>query len=193
MPERWLNELGKIDQMEASPDLLERAERGPALPEPMPRPARRVGIALLALLVAVAGSWGAFSILSPRSGNQQGPASGPEAFAALWLETSLADAQQVQARVDAAGPAMEWRTEAGAVALRFAHEVLSWPDPIAGITETDDPDTVRVSLHGPDASCRGVECGGPQPPQTSVNLTLQRLVRSGDGGIWSVTAVDGEA
>lgn len=193
MPERWLNELSKIDQLKPSPDVLERAERGPALPEPAPGSARRTGIALFALLLAVAGSWGVFAILRANNGSQQSAASAPDNFAAVWPETSLADAQQVQARVDAGDPDLQWRIEVGTVALRFAHDVLDWPDPIAGITETDDPDTVRVSLHGPDASCQGVECNGPQPSQTIVDVTMQRLVQPGDGGIWSVTAVEGEA
>lgn len=191
MTERWLSELEKIDQMEPSLDLLERAERRPSLPEPGPRPSRRIGIAVFAILVAVAGSWGAFAALRGSSGIGRGPASGPEGFNALWPETSLTDAQGIQARVDAGDPDVQWRTDAGAVALRFAEEKLGWPDPIAGVTATDDPDTVRVSLHGPDASCQGAECGGPQPAQTIVNVTLQRLARSGEGGIWSVTAVDG--
>lgn len=190
MPERWLTQLRKIDVVEPSHDLMERAERGPSLAEPAPPPSRRVAIAVFATLVAVAGAWGAFAGL--RGGSEQGPAGGPETFTALWPETSLAEAQKVQARVDAGDPDVQWRTDAAAVALRFAEETLGWPDPVAGVTPTDDPDSVRVSLHGPDASCQGAECSGSLPPQTIVNVTLRRLVRSGDGGIWSVTAVAGE-
>ena len=47
-----------------------------------------------------------------------------------------------------------------------------------------------MSLYGPDASCQEEACSIPSP-QSIVTLTVQRLVRSGDGGIWSVTAVDG--
>jgi hypothetical protein len=190
MPERWLTELGKIDRMGPSLGLLERAEAGPFLPEPRPRPAARVTAAIVALLVAVAGGWVAFDALRGNDGVKQ-PAEDPQTFSALWPETSLANAQQIQVRVDAGDQAVQWRTDAGEVALRYAKEVLGWPDPIAGVIATDDPDAV-VSLHGPDASCRGTECQEPQPRQTIVTVTLQRLVRSGEGGIWSVTAVNGE-
>lgn len=190
MPERWLTELRKIDRLEPSLDLLERAESGPFLPEPGPRPVARVGVVLVAVLLAAAGSWGAFAALRGTDGVEQGPADGPDAFAALWPETSVADAQQVQARVDAGDPEVQWRTEAGAVALQYAQEVLGWPDPIAGVTAADDPDTAIVSLHGPDASCRGGECQESQPEQITVTVTLQRLVRSGEGGVWSVTTVE---
>jgi hypothetical protein len=180
--------------MGPSLDLLERAEDGPFLPEPRPRPAARVTAVLVALLVAAAGSWVAFAALRGTDGVEQGPAGDSEAFSALWPETSLADAQQIQASVDAGDPEVQWRTDAGGVALRYAQEVLGWPDPIAGVTATDDSDTVIVSLHGADASCEGAECQEPPPPQTQtiVNVTLQRLVRLGEGGIWSVTAVNGE-
>lgn len=191
MPERWLTELGKIDRMEPSLDLLERAEGGPFLPEPRPRPAARVTAAIVALLIAVVGGWVAFDALRGTDRVRQ-PAGDPELFSALWPETSLADAQQVQERVDAGDPDLQWRTDAGGVALRYGEEVLGWPNPIAGATATDDPDTLIVSLHGPDASCEGAECQEPRPPQSMVNVTLQRLVRAGEGGIWSITAVNGE-
>jgi hypothetical protein len=192
MAERWLTELGKIDRMGPSPDLLERAEGGPFLPEPRPRPAARVTAVLVALLVATAGSWAAFAALRGTGGVEQGSAGDPEAFSALWPETSLADAQQIQSRVNSGDLEVQWRTDAGELALRYAKEVLGWPDPVAGVTATDDPDTVTVSLHGPDASCQGAECQEPPPPQMIVNVTLQRLVRPGEGGIWSITAVNGE-
>jgi hypothetical protein len=191
MPERWLTQLRKIDHVEPSHDLMERAERGPSLPEPAPSRSRRAGIAVFALLLSVAAAWGAFAGLR---GSERGPAGGPENFTAVWPETSLADAQKAQAQVDAGDPDVQWRTDAAAVALRFAEETLGWPDPVAGVTATDDPNTVKVSLHGPDASCQGAECscqGAECSRQTIVNVTLQRLVRSGDGGIWSVTSVSG--
>jgi hypothetical protein len=190
MAERWLTELRKIDRVEPSLGLLERAEAGPFLPDTGPRPAARATIVVVALLVAAAGSWGAFAALRGTSPADHGSAGGPEAFAALWPETSLADARQIQARVDAGDPVVRWRTEAADVALRYAQEVLGWPEPIAGLTAPDGSDTAIVSLHGPDASCSGAECQGWQPQQIAVTVTVQRLVRSGEGGIWSVTAVN---
>ena len=190
MPERWLTEMRKIGRMEPFEDLLERAERGPSLPEPGSRPATRMAVALFAVAIAVAGSWLAFRALTG-TGDAQPMSGGTADFSAMWPETSLLEAQQVQALADVGDPEVQWRTDAATVAVRFAHVVLGWSDPMAGVTATDDPDTVSVSLHGPDASCQGAACSDPQLRQTIVTVTLQRLVRQGDGGIWSVIAVDG--
>jgi hypothetical protein len=184
MSERWLTELRRMGRMEPSGNLLERAERMPQLPpEPGPSPAARLRVVLIALLVAVAGFWGVFAALNGAIDERQ--AAGSETFA-LWPETSLAEAQQVQSRVDAGDQTLQWRTDAASVALQYGQDVLGWPHPIAGVTMSDVADTVVVSLHGPDATCQGTAC----EPQSIVTMTLERLVRSGDGGIWSVTAVD---
>jgi hypothetical protein len=188
MAERWLTKLQTIEQVEPSHDLLERAEAGPLLPEPGPRPTARVTAVLVAVLVAAAGSWGAFAALRSTQGVGREPAGEADGFTALWPETVLADAQLVQDRADAGDAAVQWRTEAADVALRYAKEVLGWPDPVAGIW-TEEADTVSVSLRGPIASCEAAGCEETQPQQIGVSLTLQRLVRPGDGGIWSVTAL----
>jgi len=154
MPERWLTEMRKIGRMEPFEDLLERAERGPSLPEPGSRPATRMAVALFAVAIAVAGSWLAFRALTG-TGDAQPMSGGTADFSAMWPETSLLEAQQVQALADVGDPEVQWRTDAATVAVRFAHVVLGWSDPMAGVTATDDPDTVSVSLHGPDASCQG--------------------------------------
>jgi hypothetical protein len=189
MPERWLIEMQKIGRMEPISDLLERAEHGPSLPPPRPRPTSRVATAVVAVVITIAGGWMAYAALSGTAGRQP-LGDGGTAFSATWPETSLTEAQRVQARVDAGDPKVQWRTDAAGVALRFGRVVLGWPAPLAGEATTNDPDTVIVWLNGPDASCRGEACSTPSP-QSTVTLTLRRLVRSGDGGIWSVTAVDG--
>lgn len=189
MTERWQTKLRVIDHIEPSQDLLERAEAGPRLPDPGPPPAARVMAVLVAAVIAVAGGWGAFAALRSDPGVGREPAGGEDAVTALWPETLLADARKVQEQADAGNAAVQWRTEAADVALRYAQEVLGWPDPIAGLSITDGPDTVSVGLRGPIASCSGDPCEEPQPQQIGVSLTLQRLVRPGDGGIWSVTAL----
>ena len=189
MSERWLIELRKIGRMEPSSDLLARAESLPSLPEPGPSPAARVRIAVVALLVAAVGSWGAFAALNGAGVVEHQAGGSNEAFSALWPETSFAAAQQVQERVDAGDPEVQWRIDPVSVAFRYGQVVLGWSNPIAGLTVTDDPThTVTVSLAGPDASCQGSECDSPGP-QSIMTITLQRLVRSDEGGIWSVTAV----
>jgi hypothetical protein len=191
MSEKWLTALKKIEWVDPSPDLLERAtEHGPTLPDPGPPTGLRVTTLLIAVLVAAAGSWAAFAGLSGMGGAQHEAADGQEVFKALWPETSRSEAEQVQTQVDASDSAVQWRIDSGSVALRYAQEVLGWPNPIAGSTGTNDADKVIVGVHGPDVSCSGAECQNPQAPQRIVTLTLERLVRSGDGGIWSVTAVN---
>lgn len=190
MSERWLTELRKIDWVDPSPDLLERAnEGGPMLPDPGLPTGLRVKTLVIAILVAAAGSWAAFAGLSGIDGARQDAADGQGAFKALWPEMSRAEAEQVQEQVDAGDPTAQWRIDAGSVALRYAQEVLAWPNPIAGSTGTDNPDIVISTVHGPDVSCSGTECQEPQP-QEIVTITLERLVRAGEGGIWSVTAVN---
>jgi hypothetical protein len=191
MPERWLAEIQKIGRMEPiGDDLMERAERGPFLAEPGARPASRLTAALLAVQIMVAGGWTAYAALSG-TGGQQPLGDGATDFEALWPETSFAEAHQVQALVDAGDATVQWRVDPSGVALHYGREVLGWPIPLARETVTNDPDTIVVSLHGLNASCEGYECSAPLS-RPIVTLTLQRLVRSGDGGIWSVTAVDGE-
>jgi hypothetical protein len=190
MPERWLAEIQKIGRMEPSPDLLERVEHGPSLPDPGPRPASRMAAALVAVVIAIAGGWMVYAAFINASGRPPLGNNATDFTSATWPETSLTEAQQVQARVDAGDPAVQWRTDEAAVALRFGRAVLGWSNPISGTTTTNDPDTVIVSLHGPDASCQGEACSSLSP-QRIVTLTLRRLVRLGDGGIWSVTTVDG--
>ena len=189
MAERWLTELRKIEMVDPPPDLLERAEQhGPVLPNPGPPARLRVATLIVALLVAALGSWAAFAGLGGIERAQQRSGSGQEGFPALWPEASRAEAERVQEQVDAGELAVQWRTDAGSVALRYAHEVLHWTQPIAAVSETKDSDSVVVGLTGPDASCTGTECQDPQTPQSTVKIVLRRLIRSGEGGIWSVTA-----
>lgn len=186
MTERWLVEMQKVERLEPIPDLLARAEVGPSLAEPSPPPGRRVVAGLVALVIAIAGGWLAFSALNA-SGGRQATGDGSSSVAG-WPDASVAEAQKVQAKVDSGAPEAQWRTDAAAVALRYGQTVLGWPSPLAGVNATDDPDVVVVSLHGPDASC-AAPCSGSVSPQSIAILTLQRLVRKGDGGVWSVTSV----
>jgi len=189
MAERWLTELQRIEMVDPPHDLLDRAhQHGPVLANPGPPARLRVGTLIVALLVAALGSWAAFSGLGAIGAAQQRAGNGQGGFPALWPEVSRAEAQKVQDQVDAGDSAVQWRTDAGSVALRYAHEVLGWTQPIAALTETNDSDSVVVGLTGPDASCTGTECQDPQTPQSTIRIVLRRLIRSGEGGIWSVTA-----
>jgi hypothetical protein len=184
MPERWLAELHRVSRTHPEDDLLRRAEEGPRLPEPSPRSTTRLGAILVAVLIAIVGVSGVFAASRRGAGSTQVASD----QTLLWPETSLAGALRVQERVDAGDRDVQWRVDPAAVALRYADEVLGWPSPLAGVSATDDPDVTIVSLNGPDASCEASDCKSPQP-QVAVLLTLERVVRTGDGGIWSVTEV----
>ncbi|MDP9317971.1 MAG: hypothetical protein M3O94_02625 [Actinomycetota bacterium] len=139
-------------------------------------------------MIAIAAVWMAYAAFNGAPGRH--PLSNNSTnFRAIWPETSIVEAHHAQARVDEGDPSVQWRTKAVSVAFRFAQVVLGWSHPIAGVTTTNDPDTVIVSLHGPDASCHAQACSSPSP-QTIVTLTLRQLVRSGEGGIWSITSSD---
>ncbi len=193
MTERWLAEMHKIGRMEPShddlDDVMERAERGPSLPEPRARTASRLAAALLAVAIMVAGGWMAYAAIDG-TGGRQALGDGAIAFDGLWPETSLAEAQQAQALVDAGDTTVQWRLDASGVALHYGREVFGLNIPLAAETQTNDPNTVLVSLHGLDAPCEGSDCSVSS--ESSMTLTLRRLVRPGEGGIWSVTAVEAD-
>jgi hypothetical protein len=193
MAERWLTELRRIESVDPPPDLMDRADQyGPVLTDPSPPARSRIGTLIVAVLVAALGSWAALSGLGGIEGAQQRTGNGQEGFPALWPEVSRAEAEKVQEQVDAGDASVQWRTDAASVALRYAHEVLGWTQPIVAVTETNDSDSVIVGLTGPDASCAGTECQDPPTPQSTVRIVLRRLIRSGEGGIWSVTAAGDE-
>lgn len=113
---------------------------------------------VVAVLVA-AGSWARSRLC--RSGQCRGgpPGSDTDGFEALWPEASLSAAQPFQERVEGtrATPTRQCRGEPTQQTLLFGtrREVLGWPDPIAGVMATDNPDTVRVSIFGLTVSCTG--------------------------------------
>ena len=67
MPERWRTELKKFDRLHPDHDLVERGATRPLRPLPAPRAGTKIAIVAFALLIAAAGSYGAFTVL--RSGS----------------------------------------------------------------------------------------------------------------------------
>lgn len=184
MTERWLHELSKVSSLGPTTDLMNRVEESPEL-APLPTTttkSRLTAIAIVFVILAV-GSWAAFGALRNSGGATQALDGAQPTM--TWPDDSVADAQHAQDLADAGSA--QWRLDPGSVALRYGQDVLGWPNPIVGTTQTDNPDMVVAQLSGPDASC--TDCGGSSAPRQSLNLTLQRLVRSGDGGVWSVTSV----
>ena len=97
---------------------------------------RRITAGVVALFVAIGGSYAAFSVFRDSSGGTIG-AEGDSGFHALWPEVTLAEAQAVQDQLDAGDPDPSWRLDAGGVAGQFAHESLGW-DGIS-VQEIDSP------------------------------------------------------
>ncbi len=156
------------------------------------RRGRRLSSAALALVVAAAGIGVAVAALGGHgpAPNPNPVASGPESFHALWPEQTLSGAQREQDAVEHG--ADQWRLDPNQVAIRFGQEVLGWTD--NSDTVPDGPNGCRVdpqhcSNDGPDSATRPIyELGGPGG---QIVVHLQRLVRHGAGGIWSVTSADG--
>jgi hypothetical protein len=186
MTERWLHELGKVRSLDPTTDLMDRVDESIEVdltPLPTTTTVSRLTTIAIVFVILALGSWAAFGALRHSGDATQARDGGQSAM--TWPDISPADAQRAQELADAGSD--QWRLDPGSVALRYGQEVLGWPNPIVGTSQTDNPDMVVAQLSGPDASCS--DCGSSTTPQQTLNLTLQRLVRPGDGGVWSVTSV----
>lgn len=156
---------------------------------------RRVTAGVVALLVAIGGSYAAFSAF--RGGDDEQTIGGVEAdkgFHALWPEATIAEAQAVQEAVEAGDPDLGFRLSADATAATFVRDVLLLEQfTIDGMTTINEPVDHRT---GPVV----VEIATPPPPcptptqladicgPSTFAVTLDRLI--GPEGVWSVTAVE---
>jgi hypothetical protein len=153
---------------------------------------RRVTAGVVALLVAIGGSYTAFTVFRGSSGNLG--AVGDSGFHALWPEVTLADAQQAQAQADAGDPALTWRLSPSSVAGEFVNQAFGWDGFSVHAVGGADPTTVQgpveMLVQSPTVACVvHVPCpvldqaGGP----LSAVVVLDRLVNP--DGIWSVVEV----
>jgi hypothetical protein len=148
---------------------------------------RRATAAAVACLVAVGGlSLAAVAVVNGRQGTGPTsttwtPPSVPTLWPELWTEpTAAATMADVQRRVDAGDPAVQWRTDPRAVVERFTKKVLGWADWDPKIEASPDRlgDTrFRVSCE------RGCASVGP------ATVFLNQPGRRGADGIWSIVAV----
>src|SRR5881397_3404179 len=83
---------------------------------------RRITAGVVALLVAIGGSYAAFTVFRGSSGKIAGV--GDTGFHALWPEVTLADAQQAQAQADAGDPSLAWRLDPKSVAGEFVNQAF---------------------------------------------------------------------
>ncbi|MCA1727561.1 MAG: hypothetical protein LC722_07915 [Actinobacteria bacterium] len=116
----------------------------------------------------------------------------PREFHALWPERTAEDATDAQNHDGRA-----WRVDANETVRHLLDEALRWPDASIEPCSPGNPlcsgetgaDLERFLVdRTPDARpCAGPAC----PPQWSV--TVQRLIRTAAGGIWSVTEIRSSA
>lgn len=167
-------------------DRVRRRERG-----------RRLGAIAVALLVSTAGLGGTLTLLSNRA---LGPTSGEAT--PLWPQANFEQAKGAQERADAGDPGFTWQLGGREVVERFAIEQLGWSgvwfheienkDEIAAdVGPFDDP--VRLSAQGQLGSVRVfvTACEAiPGNQCAAAYVTVERLVRDDETGVWTVIDVD---
>ncbi|MCA1727562.1 MAG: hypothetical protein LC722_07920 [Actinobacteria bacterium] len=146
-----------------------------------------LGLAIIAITGASAGVAVSRTSTEATASQTSGGHAAPP-FLALWPERTRKDAVRAQHRADR-GRAAEWRTgELGlATASRFVRRILGWKRIVeesgsclvpAGEPKCEgDVDSQAYVIHRGCLVCHAVE------------VRVERLVRGGPDGIWSVTAV----
>jgi hypothetical protein len=152
---------------------------------------RRITAGVVALLVAIGGSYAAFTVFRGSSGRLG--AVGDTGFHALWPEVTLAEAQQAQAQADAGDPAFAWRLDPKSVAGEFVNQAFGWDGfsaQLIGGGELTSSGPAEVLVSSPTVACVvHVPCpvlDQPDSPLSAV-VVLDRLVNP--SGIWSVVEV----
>jgi hypothetical protein len=153
---------------------------------------RRITAGVVALLVAIGGSYTAFTVFRGSSGKLG--AVGDSGFHALWPEVTLADAQQAQAQADAGDPSLAWRLDPKSVAGEFVNQAFGWDgftvQMIGGVDPTTVPGPVEMLVQSRTVACV-VHVPCPELDQAgsafSAVVVLDQLVNP--GGIWSVVEV----
>lgn len=148
---------------------------------------RRIEAGIVAAVVAVAGSFAAFTAF--RDGGARTAGGGEGGFYALWPESTLEQTEEEQQRVASGDPDVQWRLDPEATAVRFVNDALGWSEDFAqpAVSTTTSPDGVTtVEIQTPPVPC-------PSPPvpecrPRDVTVRLRQLVA--DGGIWSVVSVE---
>lgn len=148
---------------------------------------RRIGTALLAIVVAAVGLSGLLLAI----GHTTRPpllVTPPTvaAVAPLWPQYSTDQAGYAQERADAGDPAFTWLLDPAQVATRFAEQFLGWKDASAESIAAGISSRVSIPLCESPSPCSRYTLPGGLLPAT---VTLSRLGKTGVGGVWSVTGV----
>jgi hypothetical protein len=152
---------------------------------------RRIGAGVLAGVIAVAGT---LTALRAFPGDDRLPLSTGNAPTTLtiWPEDPIhagyGDPREVQAALDAGDESHAWRTDPRRVTERFAREFLGWEEVTLDALESVDHDdgtgtgaTFAIASCSPDVVCDAIWQA----------VILVQPARQGDGGIWSVAAIQG--
>ena len=152
---------------------------------------RRFTAGVVALLVAIGGSYTAFTVFRGSSGNLG--AVGDSGFHALWPEVTLADAQQAQAQAEAGDSSLAWRLDPKSVAGEFVNQAFGWDGfsaQMIGGGDLTSSGPVEVLVKSSTIACV-VHVPCPELDQAgsafSAVVVLDQLVNP--GGIWSVIEV----
>jgi hypothetical protein len=210
MTDPWREVLSEIDRVAPTDAVYRRALEGPRRAEPPRSPGRRTrvlaGVTAFAVFALAAGF--AWHIVR----NTQTPrpiASGPTPSSSgapplgspgtvLWPERTAKETADAQAQADAAPDgSSSWRLNPRTFTARFAENVLGWRDGTYQITLDDGVGASVAHLVRSPAPCPSPPPDAPPTPRIDAaclggteDVTLVQPATAGDGGIWSVSAVD---
>lgn len=161
---------------------------------PPPKRRRLLALAGAAILAVGVGVW-----VLPNKGEE--PASQETTWRGLWPQESREEGQQAQAAADAGDPRYSWQLGADGeeVVLRYVRGELGWtrPQPL----EIRIPKgaegwlrrwrLLRCAPKAANPDYREVECAPPTDrAYPAVHVTVERLFRRGEAGLWIVTGVE---
>jgi hypothetical protein len=133
--------------------------------------------------------------------NGEEPEAQKTTWRGLWPQDSREEGQRAQAAADAGDPRYSWQLGADGedVVLRYVRGELGWaqPQPL-DIQVPEDAEgwlrrwrVIRCAPRAANPDYPEVECAPPADrTYPAVYLTVERLLRHDDGGLWIVTGVE---
>lgn len=154
---------------------------------------RRSFSAVAALLVAAAGiGLGAWAFLGNRDVGPSG-----SIWRGLWPQESMNRAERAQAAADRGDDTYAWQLgrDGAEVVLRYAREKLDWTKPysLGALVREETLRRFHVIQCGPGPNPDYPEIGcapGPDRTYPAAYITVERLLRQGEGGLWFVTRIE---
>jgi hypothetical protein len=180
MTERWRSGLGELSRVPMSEGLLERAETGRTMPDPTgPGPARRVAIAVLALVIFVAGSFWLWEAVRPAASSQVRPAADQADPQRVYGATGCVFRSGPEHKIDlAAGMVSPSDPVAACQELWGTESDTPPPDMIACVDPASPGHILVVEVSSsPDGACAGIDAS-PLPEGWDANLGRWHAVES---------------